>query len=101
MTRIHWIMFVFINIKGHRFCFLQSLFVTFVVVGTYHYNHGIAVDVVSQLVYYMGRLYEDYAEEKFWTGFIAATTLEGHHHFLLITIPTYVPRDIVLDHIRG
>ncbi|KAI0233869.1 hypothetical protein LSAT2_015892 [Lamellibrachia satsuma] len=69
--------------------------------GAYYYNHGIAVDVISRLVYYTGKLIGRYADELILTGFVAATTLEGDHHFLLITILNDVPQDIVLDHIRG
>ncbi|KAI0236214.1 hypothetical protein LSAT2_013173, partial [Lamellibrachia satsuma] len=68
---------------------------------TYYYNHGIAVDVISRLVYYTGKLIRRYADELILTGFVAARTFEGDHHFLLITMLNDVPRDIVLDHTRG
>ncbi|KAK2163956.1 hypothetical protein NP493_1439g00019 [Ridgeia piscesae] len=67
----------------------------------YRYSPGIAIDVLSRILYYTGSLKRKYAEERFFTGFIAAMTLDGQHHFLLVTMRNDIPRDVVVDPTKG
>ena len=57
-----------------------------------HDIYKIAVDPISRLVYYTGRM--SYSE---FDNYIAAVTFEGHHNFLLVTKRGNSISNIALD----
>ena len=68
--------------------------------GVYEYGRridNIAIDHISRLVYYTGRMYYTELDDNF----IAAVTFEGHYNFLLVTTRGSSISNIALDSKAG